>query len=556
MSTAVQPETKAAPKSKMAIFGGVSIHNIHLISDRLLKIFEYVLTVMEPDHGLFSMVMDGNGKPTVENDEPVMAMLYPESMSVVFNLIFCFDESKKLVIKSNKKHRMSLRAMVWYNTMISLFHEIHHAKTINAELAKQKPQKIKWTDKMEDEAYDWAERRVRDLAKVFPVEMPTNEEEPFYHCGFVEWREELEKTKGKAKYIALQKRLYDENVVCTTITEDEGDTIDIMSFKEFMRQTSRTAEERDDPVWNNEATMKYIPTDGTIANPAGVIKDPAAQSVQIPTEAPTVAPTVQATFEDTDMGVDPGWDEPVEDFAPPGWHTGPVNTPAPSAPVVTPTAPTQVVTPNPAGGFVSPVIAAQNQPVQTNAQEQSNMPKYIGPVNLPIEEIKAIIKEVTMRLYNHVFTKCGFNPFNPQAPGGFENGGAIYDPVSIADIPNANKVFVAMDITDRAGTKQNDVPITGHISGQVFKNSQIPGYWVWVNVNGYKVKRSIVPQNMNKMKEDGSGLKQYAIYARQGWCVMWVIQDKYGNYKSEMKAKIECQPGGSIVYVDNPFGNN
>jgi hypothetical protein len=111
-----------------------------------------------------------------------------------------------------------------------------------------------------------------------------------------------------------------------------------------------------------------------------------------------------------------------------------------------------------------------------------------------------------------------------------------------------------MDVTDEQGKVVRDVPINGAIKGLVFNKSNLPGYWLYLNVNGLKMKRSVVPQNPNKTNSVGAPTWM-AQKVREGWAVMWVISEKYDTLPSEMLVKIETQPGQATTYTIRPFGN-
>lgn len=530
MSEKATQKAEAPVTSEMVIFGGISIYNIQLISAKLLHIIKHIFTVMETESGLFSLVMDGSGKP-IQGKEPVMAMLYPDSKSAVFNLLFHFAEAQSIVTKDTK-NRMSLRAVLWYNTLISIFHEIHHSKLVIAS-----NEAIKWTDELEEEATEYARGRIIELGKTCLVEMPTNEEEPLFQMGLIEWRANLETTKSKAKYVASQKRMYDKNIVCSTKLGD-GETVDINSFKEFLRQSLDKKEERDDPAWDTKTTSIFVhqpdivSPDGTLVLEKQEIKTP--DSIQEAIEG--------GDYDDGDTG--PSEDPDGVDDTPPANVYQPAA--SPQTALVTPSGQAWVnpVTANiGAEGVITPEAG---QPANT-----TTAPEAAPALDIPVVEILAIVKAVYMRIYTHVFTKCGFNPI---APTSFDNPDAVYEPIHIGDIPNANKIFLGMDITDAAGARQDKVQVLDQIKGQRFKKSGLPGYWLWLNVNGFKMKRCLVPQNPNKMKSDGSPTSM-AGRVRQGWAVMWVIADGINGAESEMKAKIETQPGGATTYTENPFKN-
>ena len=527
MNTAEQ-KVEAAVKSEMALFGGISIFNTQLISAKLLHIIEYIFTVMEPDSGLFSLIMDGDGKP-IQGKEPVMAMLFPDSKSAVFNLKFHFAEAQSIVTK-DVKNRMSLRAMLWYNLLISIFHEIHHSKLLLASDVV-----VKWTDELEEEATTFARGRIIDLAKVCSIEMPTNDEEPLFVMGFEIWRQELEKSKSKAKYVKFQKRLYDENIICSTTLEDD-EIIDIHSFREFLRQGCDTKEEREDASWNAEATSIYVhKTDMTSPDGAIIMEK---QEIKPPG-------SIREAIEDGDYD--------NEDMEPPDGIVV-VDSPGPASNVYQPGA-AAIISPN-SQPFVNPVMANMGTEgiITPTAGQPAGAPAAIETaptLDIPLPETLAIVKMVYMRIYTHLFTKCGFNPTSGTS---FDNPDAVYEPIHIGDIPNANKVFLAQDITNIAGARQDKVPIIDQIKGQRFKKSGLPGYWLWLNVNGSKRKRCVVPQNPNKIKNGAPTTMSARV--RQGWAVMWVIADGINGAESEMKVKVETQPGGATTYTENPFKNS
>lgn len=546
MTEQATQEAMAEPtKSQMAVFGNVSIHNINFIPVKLLAIIEHIFTAMETDSGIFSLVMKNDGTP-LSNGEPVMAVLFPDSMSTVFNLGFHWSEAFDLI--STEDNKLSLRAMIWYNTIISVLHEIHHAKII---LADKNPQEMVWTDKMESEATDFAIKRLVDLAKAFPVELPTNEEEPILGERFIEFRKQIEDVKEDeedGKWCVFQRRLYDDNIVCSTRTE-AGEIIDTFSFKEFLRMSCDTPEERDDPAWKAE-TSKIFTSKETLPMAVSEVVDETPATVETPANKAVVDMEVDVDYFDAEEP--PPWLE--DDFVSPG-DAGVVAGKTTAAPTIA--ANTNVYSPQQAAAsptdYVNPVEAALNAgggAIDPSPQSTGNsLPSQVPALTIDLAEILQIVKTVYMRIYIHVFTKCGFNP---NAPASFDNPGAVYDPISIADIPNANKVFLAMDVTDELGKPLKDVAITDQIKGQVFSKSGLPGYWLWLNVNGFKVKRALVPQNPNKTKPDGSPTVM-AGRVRQGYAAMWVIADGYGEADSEMKVKIETAPGGATTYTADPF---
>ena len=571
---AVTKLAKPAGQSALVVIGNTAIHNVHLISTKLYEIVKFILTLMEPQSGLFGIIYDGDGNPIVD-DSSVMAMLYTDTMTVIFNLEHHWSESLKIAME-DETNCLSLRCLLWYNCILSIFHEIHHAKTI---MAAENKHAIVWDDAKEVEATKYAIKQVEALAKLLPIEMPTNEEDPFFGGRFAEFRKFLDECD--APWADFQKRLYDSNIPCSDTTATD-ERIDVYTFKEWLRMACDTPAERDDPAWGNKASMIF--TDKAKELGAGpqvntLAAEPAASQAII-----DVAHT--DVFDPNDGLIDDGgYDDEMPDWAnsesDEGYHaTAAAQVEIPPTPqtFVSPRVEAPAwVSPNPLAGrefiatkkrpaFVNPVAAAMvkgdiiptdGQPAASSGGWRLATAQPCAPLDIPIDEAIAIAKTVYMRLYMHIFSKCGFCSW-AEEKSTFKNAGAVYDGVFIGDIPNVNKVFLSMEVTDREGGKAVTEPITTHIRGQVFKNSFIPGYWLNTNGGGMIRKRSIVPQNPNKLKTDGSGnLSPMAIKVRNepGLAVMWIISEKYVDMpESEMVAKIETLPGAPLTtYTPFPF---
>ena len=526
----------------LIVIGNTGIHGGHLISDKMFEIVKYILTVMEPQSGLFSIIYDGDGNP-IQDGEPVMAMLYPDTMSIIFNLEHHWEESLRIAME-DETNCMSLRCLLWYNCLISIFHELQHAKTV---MAAENKHAIVWDDAKETEATLFAEKRIAELAKAFPIEMPTNEEDVFFGPRLIKFREFLDTCD--APWADFQRRLYDSDVVCS-VEKNDGERIDIYSFKEFLRQSCDTQAEQDDASWGDKASMVF--TD------AAKVQDAAPQEFTTPSAESQ--PVIQDDYDD----IEPPWvsgDEncPIwDDVDMPGEVTPPVQqfTMPPAQPTfVTPgeTVVGQAFV-NPVAQAVAngPIVANQGKPANSGGKSKAT-PVACQALDISIEEAVKIVETVYLRLYTHVFTKCGFCSHEENQTT-FNNAGAVYEGVYIGDIPNVNKVFLKMDVTDEVGNKITE-DITTHIKGQVFKNSFLPGYWLHLNCGGVMKKRTVVPQNPNKMKSPGV-LSPMALKVRSnpGLAVMWAITEEYEGEPSEIAVKMETPAtGGAVTYTPYPF---
>ena len=157
-------------------------------------------------------------------------------------------------------------------------------------------------------------------------------------------------------------------------------------------------------------------------------------------------------------------------------------------------------------------------------------------IGIPAEQAAPIIDGIYAKIYNHLFGTCE-RTINKNY--GFEHPERVYTPIALT--PEERKVLVSFKthVDGDANTSQEiDVMVddtTLGIQGLISKQAKIPMYRLVfqcdaINQHGYLqrvlVKRSVVPQNVNKMNKDGSGLSQYAINARAGSCIMYVFEDE------------------------------
>jgi hypothetical protein len=148
------------------------------------------------------------------------------------------------------------------------------------------------------------------------------------------------------------------------------------------------------------------------------------------------------------------------------------------------------------------------------------------PNGLSDATIVAFMKDVYMRLYTHIFNKCGRQLNSDQ---GFTNPGAVLDPVSIADLiqlHQAPNLIMEYDTLNAAGHRQPE-ECKGHIRGIVFNKSNqhgIPAFAIYLNINGMRVKRSLIAQNPAKVNEAGQ-YSPKALEARVGHAIAWIMSE-------------------------------
>jgi hypothetical protein len=203
----------------------------------------------------------------------------------------------------------------------------------------------------------------------------------------------------------------------------------------------------------------------------------------------------------------------VQNNPPIGPAPAPVSNAAPTQPVAAAPAPSAAPVCEGPGGF--PIVNAGGADTAT-AEEKAAMTYEVNGVDE--DQVPVIMNQVYMALYQHIFANCRLM-INGQQP--FQNPDAVWQtPVDLKRIPGAQQLIVAADITDpNTGKYNSNQPVRdGMLLGNVKKHTRIPGYGLYLNVNGRCIRRTVLPQNPNT-----NG--RYAPNARRGEAIMWVINE-------------------------------
>jgi hypothetical protein len=203
----------------------------------------------------------------------------------------------------------------------------------------------------------------------------------------------------------------------------------------------------------------------------------------------------------------------------------------------------------PAGVVADAAAMAANAEPRTYEKPKPKM--YPRHSHKP-EDIKAFLKEVWMRLYSHIFNKCGWTGITGLRDFHFTAVGNVTEHVNIADLIhkyNMPDVVMEYNTHDANGKKMfgdRAEKCNGTIRGEVFSKSQLPGYTVYLNFWGRGVKRVLTPQNLLKTSRT-------AMAARAGAAIAWVLN---GDYTEDMEAwtKGGCKgeaPKNFVVEINN-----
>jgi len=167
--------------------------------------------------------------------------------------------------------------------------------------------------------------------------------------------------------------------------------------------------------------------------------------------------------------------------------------------------------------------------------------RQLEPHNIPVEQCKAISKAVLLRLYAHLFQKCGWN-----GAGGFTNLRGVLEPVYIGDIPGANQLFHSYEVIENKTMAEKRIVDT--IQGHIMPKAGIPGYHLYLNIGGMKYKRAFLPQNSNKTKPNSSELTAWAARAKTGEMIAMLTEEGKG-----VRISIITPVGGKTEYKNPAF---
>lgn len=169
---------------------------------------------------------------------------------------------------------------------------------------------------------------------------------------------------------------------------------------------------------------------------------------------------------------------------------------------------------------------AAGQTAVSTGGKREYAPKQFPPNNYPAEKLIEFMAAVYQRLYHHIFTHCGWT--GTAVAGAqdwhFENAAAVVaKPVNITDLIHQfgmPDVIQEYNTHDAQGRKLYgpwaEKCTNGLIRGEIFKQTQLPGYTLYCNFYGVGYVRVLAPQNVNKVSKP-------ALRAREGHCIAWAI---------------------------------
>ena len=220
---------------------------------------------------------------------------------------------------------------------------------------------------------------------------------------------------------------------------------------------------------------------------------------------------------------------------------GTTGVPAYPNPVVTHPVPTQAQPWNTA--YNPATMAPGARGGRTNEVLRTGLPHN----GLNEQQINSMLFEVWTRMYNFLFTKCGWQLPLTQAmiadPNWPKDGfhpnlrHSVMSGIDVGDIPGIERLIIAVTEVDPTNIPRKANWNGGKLRGWVSKHKHLPMFALYLNINGSEIKRLFVPQDPYKIKTDGDGSGQYtfnAVLAQQGNRFAYVMD---GNDNLPFKEK-------------------
>ena len=562
-------EQQQEEKRTVAFTSECAIHNNDKVTNTLMLFIQRIL-----QHRLFEEVtvfgiIFEEEKPVDKNGVAQFGGFYPLCKTFVVNLMAHWTDTLKEVVKPSCNMRAD--QILWFNLLITIIHELKHCSDL-----RECSDNIAKFEALEDHAQDWAYEALFQLAADgIDIEMPDMLDDPTFGEPMTSLYEEI--MTGGEDWHKIQEGLINDGLIL------RAENVKFSTFRDYLKATDPQAER----IWVEVLDQVEDCLEETASCEGAAISDLAevatnAENIQIIPKAAMPAPGAEVVLDHpitpepttlvTEVPVVAG-DAPADVIEEP---IQPSNTEqagddmpeflnpneAPPAPAAAAASPAAAVVASPIGGTAAPgPVAAKT--VQTAA---TNPALTVEPSTLSVPEQLAVMDQVYYRLYMNMFNKCGFQINSDR---GFTSPMAILEPIFIGDIPGVEQLVISYDSYNAMGQVENHLPLynkvadgresipDGHIKGSLTKNNEAPAYIIYVNVGGKLQKRSLRPQNCNKMK--GDVLSAWAKDARDGICIGLVYKDvtpaEQQAGESIMYAKIITNPGQKTVITYKPFND-
>jgi len=546
MNTETQAsEVEAIEKAKeiTLVIGTTVISGAELVPNKLLGILTYVLNSEET--GVSAITFR-------DDDQPVgkMGMANPLTRSCVVNMEHIFNRTLQMIEKGD--NFLNLSVALWLAILDTTFHEMFHVSfafndpdayarylkdgKLLVEGTKEEPKEYDFEEAAQDYSADMFVR----LGKEIDIECPGVVDMGLFGGSLMLLFTDQDIMK-ESKFLRRAQRQLEQGIVY----EDSKEEVYLKTLREYVRTTIASDKDAASQDWEQPVSLMNIHTEqvnGTVAVDKAapvaavetvVVADTAAAAVAAlkaanPTLPEAVLPAGQPTlpslfpgagvktsYEDASAGMD----ESAALFNQAGLDT--------------------VVLPVGVQATVDTAGAAAAGPATPEAPKT-----YDTAVVVPDGKLAPLLQAIYMRLYTHLFAKCGWSQNPATGKFFFADLDAVIQSVPIDDIftqlaPEAKGLVAEYTTVSPQGQDGYLEPCQGYIRGLVYRNKQLPGYKIFLNIGGNRICRTLVPQNPEKMNAQNA-YSRPAQEAQVGHARCYVLDGDLGyDAPWERKCKAE-----------------
>ena len=225
---------KELMKRDHTVMSGVEIYGSQLVSQKLLDVVHHTLS--SSDWGVTAIIFND------EMPKDKLADIIIDEGIVLLNL----KEHWQLVVEKTKMddNCLSLRASLWLELLMSVFHEASHAKAL---LTDPEAAKAMSKEEREEAAEGHARDEIENLGIGFNIEPPSMADEPYFGTRYMQLFIDRINT-GKEDWAVRQANMHDEQ----TVYLDEANDLILSTFREYLRASR-------DPKEQNQSWDKTTP---------------------------------------------------------------------------------------------------------------------------------------------------------------------------------------------------------------------------------------------------------------------------------------------------------
>ena len=511
-------ESTEAPVANFSLTkDGVMIIGEELIGEKLTGLLVAAAKSVKTDLAL--IVLRNDGYPIDMEGDRLYGAAYADTHSMVISLDRCWDVACKFAQEGEQN--LSLLGLLWVNFLSAVGHELDHLALAkdDRELYETMRRDESGQKELETSAQEAERQLITSLARDWDTEIPGPEALGWFGVQIMALFTGDRKDEG---WVAKEQHFMEKGVVY----EDENETI--TSFRQFVYKAYNCDEDPEmQNLWNQPVQMVNLKAElenGEVeefkAEPvevatvvkvdvgntnAEVVEPPAGDHAQ-----PVVAASQAGLFVGAGENVvEPeGWDGDdgnnaqeltvenlINDTTPTGYEAR-TETVAAANPTMAAQPELKVEVPQPQTVAVpQPETVATPRPSTVENPQPTTYP----PNNLSVEMIQMAMKATYQMLYHHIFTKCGWQQNPADGRFFFSNPAAVLEPVDLSGIfaqLGVSNLIMEYDTVNAQGQPAGEA-FGNFVRGHVTSKAGLPRYTLYLNINGHRIRRDFIPQNVN-----------------------------------------------------------